>query len=280
MKSFEYFKPKTLEEASELLLKFDNAMVINGGTDLVVRLRDGLIQPEALIDIKGIEGLRDVKDAAESVEIGACVTMNEMSHHPAVMKEFELLHDAVHYLGSGQVRNLATMAGNICNASPLADTATPLLVYEASVLIKSGTTERELPIADFFKGVRRTALEKGEIVYAIRIPKYSQVKGAFKKIGRRMEVDLSTVCSTVASLDGVIRIAFGSVAPIPLRAFKTEEFLAGKDLTDDVIAEAGRIARTEVSPIDDVRASKAYRLDMVELSVIRGLEAIRDAEEV
>jgi carbon-monoxide dehydrogenase medium subunit len=280
MKNFEYFKPKTLKEASELLLKFDNAMIINGGTDMVVRLREALIQPDALIDIKGITGMNDVKEDAQTVTIGACVTMNDMVHHPAVIDAFELLHDAVHYLGSGQIRNLATMAGNICNASPLADTATPLLVYEASVLVKSNETEREIPITDFFKGVRRTALKKGEIVYGIRIPKYQEVKGAFKKFARRKEVDLSTVCSTVARLDGRIRIAFGSVAPIPLRAYKSEAFLEGKKLTDGIIAEAAKIARMEVSPIDDIRASKEYRLDMVELSVVRGLEEIRESKEV
>lgn len=277
MKNFEYFKPETLEEASELLLKFDNAMIINGGTDMVVRLREGLIQPQALIDIKKIEGLDTVKDGPDAVTVGACVTMNTMAHHPAVIDAFSVLHDAVHHLGSGQVRNLATMAGNVCNASPLADTATPLLVYEAQVLVGSSTGRREIPITDFFKGVRRTALEKGEIVYGIRIPKYGEEKGQFKKIARRREVDLSTVCSSVVQLDGEIRIAFGSVAPIPLRAYQAEAFLKGKELTDEVIAEAAQIARTEVSPIDDIRASKAYRLDMVELSVVRGLEKIREA---
>jgi carbon-monoxide dehydrogenase medium subunit len=275
MKNFEYFRPETLKEASELLLKFNNAIIFNGGTDLVVRMREELIEPEALIDIKRIPGMNEVKDASDHVTIGACVTMNEMAHHPAVMDTFELLHDAVHFLGSGQIRNLATMAGNICNASPLADTATPLLIYEAVVLAESATGQREIPITEFFKGVRKTAVVKGEIVTGIRIPKYTEVKGQYKKVGRRREVDLSTVCSTVASLDGEIRIAFGSVAPVPLRAYETEKFLAGKELTDEVIAEAAKLARTEVSPINDIRASREYRLDMVEMSVVRGLEEIR-----
>lgn len=277
MKNFAYFKPETLEEASELLLKFDNASIINGGTDLVVRLREGLTEPQAVVDIKRIEGLDQIVDDGSAVTVGACVKMNAMAHDPAMIDTFVLLRDAVHYLGSGQVRNLATMAGNICNASPLADTATPLLVYEATVLVHGASGNREIPITEFFKGVRRTALEKGEIVTGIRIPKYREEKGQFKKIARRREVDLSTVCSTVARLDGEIRIAFGSVAPIPLRAVKAEAYLEGKELTDEVIAEAARIARTEVSPIDDVRASKTYRLDMVELSVVRGLEKIREA---
>ncbi|MEA3423722.1 MAG: xanthine dehydrogenase family protein subunit M [Bacillota bacterium] len=275
MKNFDYFKPDSLEEASELLSKFNNALIINGGTDMVIRLRNELVEPEALIDIKNIPGLRDISEDGNSVTVGSCVTMNEMAHHPLVIDSFKLLCDAVHYVGSGQVRNLATMTGNICNASPLADTATPLLVYEAKVLAYSANGKREISICDFFKGVRRTALEKGEVVTGIKIPKYTEEKGLFKKVSRRKEVDLSTVCASVADLDGNIRIAFGSVAPIPLRARKTEEFLKNNELTDEVIKEAGKIARTEVSPIDDIRASKEYRLDMVELSVVRGLEEIR-----
>ena len=275
MKNFEYYKPNTLKEASELLLKSDKNLLINGGTDMVVMLRNNLIDPEALIDIKNISGLNEITEDENSVIVGACVTMNEMAHHKLIIDTFRLLGDSVHLLGSGQIRNLATMAGNICNASPLADTATPLLTYEATILVDSVNGQREIPIVDFFKGVRRTALKKGDIVTGIRIPKYNEEKGLFKKISRRKEVDLSTVCSTVASLDGNIRIAFGSVAPIPFRASKTEEFLKGKELTDEIINKAGAIVRTEVSPIGDVRATLEYRLDMVELSVIRGLEEIR-----
>lgn len=275
MKNFEYYKPNTLKEASELLLKSDKNLLINGGTDMVVMLRNDLIEPKALIDIKNISGLNKIIEDENSIVVGACVTMNEMAHHKLIIDTFKLLGDSVHLIGSGQIRNLATMAGNVCNASPLADTATPLLTYEATMLVYSVNGQREIPIVDFFKGVRRTALKKGDIVTGIRIPKYTEEKGLYKKVSRRKEVDLSTVCSTIASLDGDIRIAFGSVAPIPFRAVKTEEYLKGKELTDEVIKEAGVIARSEVSPIDDVRASKGYRLDMVELSVIRGLEEIR-----
>ncbi|MBN2259357.1 MAG: xanthine dehydrogenase family protein subunit M [Clostridiales bacterium] len=276
MKNFDYYKPDTLKEASELLLKLDKSYIINGGTDVVVRLRNELMEPDALINIKEIKSLHEIIEEEESITVGACVTMNEMAHHKAVIHDFGILVDAVHYAGSGQVRNLATMAGNICNASPLADSATPLLVYDAKVLVYSPNGDREIPITEFFKGVRKIALEKGEIVTGVRINKYKSVKGVFRKFSRRKEVDLSTVCSSVASVDGEIKIAFGSVAPIPLRAYKTEEFLKDKELTDEVIKEASKIARTEVSPIDDIRASKEYRLDMVELSVVRGLEHIRD----
>jgi len=275
MEKFEYYKPKTLKEASELLVKIDNSYIFNGGTDIIVLLRNDLIKPNALVDIKGIDGLNEITSDENGVVVGACVNMNKIAHDKYIISDYKILSDSIHYAGSGQVRNLATMIGNICNASPLADTATPLLAYKAVVLVYSTEGEREIPIDEFFEGVRKIALKKGEIVTGVRIPKYNSIVGVFKKVSRRREVDLSTVCSTVAKLDGEIRIAFGSVAPVPLRARKTEEFLKGKELTDEIIVEASKIARDDVSPIDDVRASKKYRLDMVELSVLRGLEHIK-----
>lgn len=275
MEKFEYYKPETLKEASELLVKIDNSYIFNGGTDIVVLLKNGLIKPNSLVDIKEIDGLDEITSDKNGVVVGACANMNKIANDKYIISDYSLLSDSIHYAGSGQVRNLATMIGNICNASPLADTATPLLVYKAVVLVYSIDGEREIPIDEFFKGVRKIALEKGEIVTGVRIPKYDSIVGTFNKVSRRREVDLSTVCSTVAKLDGEIRIAFGSVAPIPLRAKKAEEFLKGKELTDEIIVKASKIARDDVSPIDDIRASKKYRLDMVELSVLRGLEHIK-----
>ena len=275
MKKFEYFSPTTLQEASELLLSSDNTVLINGGTDVVVRLTEKHIFPDKVISIRGIPGLADIIETDDSVTVGACVPMNEMAHHVAIHDKLRFLSDAVHYLASAQIRNLATMVGNICNASPLADTATPLLAYDAVVLAYSVEGEREIPISEFFTGVRRTSLRKGEIVKAIRIPRPKQAIGEFRKISRRKEVDLSTVCSTIALVDGEYRVAFGSVAPTPLRARKTEEYLMGKKLTDEVIEEAARIATGEVSPIDDLRSSKEYRLEMVALSVRKALQGIR-----
>ena len=151
------------------MLKLDKSYIINGGTDVVVRLRNELMEPDALINIKEIKSLHEIIEEEESITVGACVTMNEMAHHKAVIHDFGILVDAVHYAGSGQVRNLATMAGNICNASPLADSATPLLVYDAKVLVYSPNGDREIPITEFFKGVRKIALEKGEIVTGLSL---------------------------------------------------------------------------------------------------------------
>ncbi len=277
MESFEYYKPKTLKEASELLVKFGGkAHILNGGTDLIVRMRDGITQPHVVVDIKGIDELFNINyDEKEGLTVGACVNLNEVVHNKYVLENYKLLADAAESIGSTQVRNLATMVGNNCNASPLADTATPLLALDAVVMVYSTKGEREICIHEFFKGVRKTCLELGEIVTAIKIKPYKNIAGVFKKTSRRKEVDLSTVCTSVVKIDNCIKIAMGAVAPTPIRAIKAEEFAKGKKLTDEVIEKIAQIAASEAKPIDDVRASKEYRVEMVNVLVSRSLKEIR-----
>lgn len=278
MRQFEYFKPKTLEEASQLLVQYgEEAGVLNGGTDLLVRIRDGIIRPKAVVDIKGIDGLKEISfDEEKGLTIGACVNLNAMTQYPVLLEKYRILAEAAHTVGSCQVRNRATMAGNITNASPLADTATPLLVLDAMVKVFGPQGEREVSIHDFFLWVRKTCLKAGEIVTAVRIPTYKEnVIGNYQKHGRREAVDLSTVCAAVAEIGDQIRIALGAVAPTPIRAWKTEEFLKAKNLTEDVIAEAAEIALRETAPIGDIRASKEYREEIIKILVRRGLDSIR-----
>lgn len=282
MKNFDYFKPKSLKEVSDLQLKFrENIHIINGGTDLTIRIRDGLIEPDIVVDIKGIQELKDINfDEKEGLFIGACVTLGDLAKDPIVNEKYEILADAANTVGSVQVRNRATMAGNICNASPLADTATPLLALDAKVVIYSPDGEKEVSIHDFFVWVRKTCLKQGEIVKGIRIPPYDDIIGEFHKISRRNEVDLSTVCASIVKIDENIRMAFGAVAPTPIRTRNAEVFLKDKELTDEFIVESAKIASEDVSPIDDIRASKEYRSEMVEVLTHRGLKAIRDKEVV
>lgn len=277
MKDFNYYKPETLKEASELLVKNgQNARLLNGGTDVVVRLREKLEAPETIVDIKGIKELQKLSyDEKEGLFVGACVKLSDMAHNKDVIEKYTLLADAAETVGSGQVRNLATMVGNLCNASPLADTATPVLALDATVVIYGPEGEREVSIHEFFKGVRRTCLNLGEIVTGIKIPVYSDMKGVFTKNSRRKEVDLSTVCTSVVKVNDEIRIAMGAVAPTPIRAKKAEEYAKGKELTDEVIAEIAELAVSEAKPIDDVRASREYRLEMVRVMVRRSLEQLR-----
>lgn len=277
MKEFDYYQPKTIAEASELRARFGKAAVLlNGGTDVVIQLRERLIAPDAVIDIKHIPGLdRITFDKQNGLVIGACATVAALSADENVKRYYPFLAEAAESIGSKQVRNRATCIGNIVNASPLCDTGTPLYALNAVVLLESASGKREVPITEFITFVRKTVLREDELVTAIRVPYVEGVKGVFTKVARRKEVDLSTICGTIVKDGNGFRIALGAVAPTPVRLPKTEALLAGKPLTDALIEEAAKLAQTEVSPIDDVRASKAYRLDVTEVIVKNGLMAVR-----
>ncbi|QUH18444.1 FAD binding domain-containing protein [Alkaliphilus sp. B6464] len=277
MKRFEYFKPKSLQEASELLLRYaGEGHILNGGTDVIVRMHEGLSAPKAIIDIKEINGLKEITyDEKEGLVIGACATMYEMEQNRNLVERYRVLAEASHTVGSCQVRNRATMVGNITNASPLADTATPLLAMDAIVKVFGPEGQREISIHDFFVWVRKTCLKEGEIVTGVKLPAFGEkVFGSYQKHARRDEVDLSTVCASVVKVDGSIRIALGSVAPTPIRARKAEAFLLGKELTEKVIQEAAEIAVSETTPIGDIRASREYRQEIIKVLVTRGLKEI------
>lgn len=280
VKDFMYFAPDTLSDAIGLLEKYgEKAVILNGGTDVIVRLRDNLISPDYVVDIKKIKELYGLTfDKNEGLYIGACVTMNEIGEDPNVRKYYPYLSKAVLSVGSKQIRHRATCIGNIVNASPLADSATPLLALDAIVVIEGTKGRREVKLEDFIVFVRKTVLEKEEIVIGIKVPYNESIRGCFFKNSRRKEVDLSTVCGTVLKCNEEYRIAFGSVAPTPIRLKKTEEFLKGKKISEEILNEASEMAKTEVSPIDDVRASKEYRLDAVAVIVNRGLGFLRGLE--
>lgn len=271
MKPFEYFRPTTLKEASELLVRFgESAHILNGGTDLIVRMRDGLTLPEAVIDLKGIEALFRIREDQDSVTVGAAVNLNRVGGDETIGKYFPYLAEAANSVGSKQVRNRATCVGNLCNASPLADTATPLMVLEAVLEVFGPEGEREIPIGEFFVFVRKTALKPGEIVTGVRIPK-TKGQGVFTKLARRKEVDLSTVCMTLLKVTDGWRLSYGAVAPTPVRLPETEALLNQGAGLDAVLEHAAM----EVQPIDDVRASAVYRRDMVKVMLKRGIEQIQ-----
>ena len=273
MKEFVYLQPKTLEEAIALRVEHNETLkVMNGGTDVVIQLRDKLIAPEYVMDIKHIPGLEKIDfSEAEGLFIGSCATMNEIGENPFVKAYYPFLAEAALSVGSKQVRNRATCIGNIVNASPLCDTGTPLYACDALVCTVGTNGSRMIPISEFITFVKKTSLLPDEIVTGIKVPYIEGFKGIFTKVSRRKEVDLSTICGTVAKVSGEYRLAFGAVAPTPIRLFGTEALLNGKKLTDELIEEAVKSARSEVSPISDIRASKEYRLDVVEVIVRRSL---------
>ncbi|SDZ04314.1 FAD binding domain-containing protein [Tindallia californiensis] len=280
MNSFEYCKPKSVKEAIQLLAeKPATSHLLNGGTDLVIRMRQQITEPERVVDIGGIEELKKISfSKEEGLFIGACVSLADMAHHPALVEHYQCLADAAEMVGSGQIRNVATMAGNLCNASPLADTATPALVLEAVMIAEGETGTREIPIKEFFKNVRVTALEKTEIVKGIYIPYHEKAVGSFQKGSRRKEVDLSTVCVSALRYGEKVNVAIGAVAPTPIRLPKVEAYLKGKKVTSSHMEEIMKLVEEAIAPIDDVRSTKEFRIHLAKTLVQRCLVQIGLAE--
>ena len=274
MRDFVYLAPESLEEAAALKLEHDDKAIFMA--DVIIRLRDHLIAPDYVIDLKNIPDLDGITFSESSgLHIGALATMTQIATNEHVLRHYPYLAEAASYVGGRQIRNRATCVGNIVNASPLADTATPLYCHDAVVELFGLPGRREVPIQEFILFVRKVALRPGELVIGIRVPYLPSARGIFRKVARRNEVDLSTVCGTIVRAGEGFRIAMGSVAPTPLRLPKTEALLGGKPLTDALIAEAAALAATEVSPIDDVRADRQYRLDIVSYLVRDGLSKLR-----
>ena len=274
MKEFEYLKPDSIKKTISILSKYgERAQILNGGTDLIVGIRDKIIQPEYLVDIKAIPQLNRITyNKQDGLNIGATVTLNEILDSKVVQKNYPILAEACKTVGSYQVRNRATLIGNICNASPAADTAPPLLVLGAKVNIISTAGEKIIPINQFFTGVKKNILKKGEIVTSITIPAIKEKwVGVYLKQGRKKEVDLATVGVAVVCIRDEIKIALGAVAPVPVRAPKTEELLKGKTIHESLLEKAGESALTEVSPISDVRSSKEYRAEIVKVLIRRAI---------
>ncbi len=282
MQTFEYVKPKALEEASSFMVDHaPEAVVFAGGTDLLVQMKDGVIMPGYLIDIKGIEGLGSISSSlppsqggieggATGLTIGATATLNAVAASPVVKERYGLLAQAAQTIGSYPIRNRATLGGNICNASPGADTAPALLAVDASVRIFGPNGERAVPLGEFFTGPGATVLKPGEILAAIQVPP-PPLGAAYRyiKLGRCAAVDLAIVGVAVLGFwDGGnpsgygFRIALGAVAPTSIRVPRAEDILA-RAVDDEAVERAATAAMEVAQPISDVRASKEYRSAMV-----------------
>ena len=275
MREFEYVAPKTVKEALSLLATYkEKATILAGGTDVVVRLRDEIIDPEFIIDIKHIDELNGIKfDKKEGLFVGANATMHEIQNDKNVKEFYPFYADACGHVGSKQVRNKATSVGNLCTASPLGDSLTPMYCLDATVVIEGPKGKREVPVREFITFVRKTVLERDELVLGVKFP-YVECKGIYTKNARRHEVDLSNIVATILKVGDEYRIAYGSVAPTPIRLVKTEEFLKGKKIDDKVIEEAKKILATEISPISDLRATKEYRVSVSQSILENSLKAL------
>ncbi len=278
---FDYVKPDSLTQASRFLAEHaDKARPLMGGTDLFVRMRGRFIRPQVLVDLKHLPGMRDVAyDEEAGLTVGAAVTMNQLARHPAVQARYQVLAEAANSVASYQLRNRATVGGNLCNASPAADTAPAALVLEGQVVLYGPDGERQVPANGFFTGPGQTAMGTGEFMTAIRFPTLpSNSAGRYLKLGRNKAGDLSIVGVAVfGALDGAgprFRIALASVGPTPLRAREAEEALASGALSEEALAHAAEKTMQAASPIDDVRASAAYRKAMVRTLTLRALQDV------
>ena len=277
-------------EMSDLLALVDthgtSARVVAGCTDFIPSIRTGrwcFEQELNLIDISKMPVLNQIEKTDDVLKIGAGVSLTRILESPEVKAGCPVLAQAVEQMASLQVRNTATMGGNICMASPAADTVPPLLVSDAWVMIHDADGEHKVQLSDFFTGPGRSVLKKGQVLTHICIPvKTANEVAWFQKIGTRTAVIISVVSAAVRvsvtkGMCQTARIALGSVAPTPVRVAEAEQFLEGKPLDGQVIAECARIAAQAISPISDLRSSKEYRKDVAQTLVKRSITACREA---
>jgi carbon-monoxide dehydrogenase medium subunit len=277
MKEFAYARPETVGEAVALLDEYgDDARLLAGGTDLVIAFREGWIRPKLVIDLKRVEELRPaIEESDGTISISASTVMADIAAHPAIQNHFPALVEAAEVVGSVQIRNRATLAGNICNGSPAADCAPPLLVYDAAAVIVGPGGERRLPVDDFIVGPGKVALERGELLAAFELPIPARPFGcAYTRLTRRWGTDLAsiTLCCGVDS-DGVTRLSYGSVGPRAWLVLDESGVLADPQASEETKAPILDQMFADASPsVRSMRASPAYRLAMLRVLGARALQ--------
>ncbi|HLF02791.1 MAG TPA: xanthine dehydrogenase family protein subunit M [Anaerolineales bacterium] len=289
MNSFDYFSPKTISAATEILGRYNGeARAVAGGTDLLLKMKAGKLAPKAIINIKRIPELRGVSFNGHLM-LGALTTLEEIRCSPVIREHYSALSDAANTMASVQIRNLATVGGNMCNAAPSADLAPILIALNATAVIAGANGERRVPLDEFFTGPGKTVLGVGELLVSLEAPP-PDGPSLYLKLSPREHMDIAVVgmglsirwggSSTAAptKICESARVVLGAVAPIPLRARNAEAELTGHTLTADRIERAATLAAEEAQPIDDVRGSAWYRRRMVETLTRRGLlELCRDS---
>ena len=278
--SFEYLEPKTVREACKLLTQYGlEAKVIAGGTDLLIKMKNKELKPGYLIGLKGIEGLDYISyEPKKGLRIGAMATLESVRNSPVVRQRCPLLAEVASLMASTQVRNLGTVAGNICNAAPSADMAPPLMVLGARLRVAGGKRVRQVPVEEFFIGPEKNLLETGEIVTEILVPDGAAQGGSIylkHTVRQAMDLSLVGVAAFVAiNNNGIckdVRIALGTAAPTPIRARNAEEYLKGKKVDAALLEKAAAIAVGEAKPRSSMRASEEYRKKILSVLVKRSV---------
>jgi len=274
---FDYLQPHDLAEAISFLER-EEVVPLAGGTDLLCRIKDNVVSLKSVVNIKGLSELQGFSVENGSRRIGALTTIRALETSPAFVHDYPLIAEAAAVLGSMQIRNLATLGGNLCHAVPSAEMAPPLLALNAEVSIVGPSGRRSVPLESFFLGPRKTVLKSGELLCDVLLPVLpKRWGGTYLKLEHRSAMDLALVgVSAFVSLDSKgcceeCRIALGAVAPTPMRSKQAEQVLRGKEITEASIAQAAEVSMGECRPIDDHRASGSYRRKMVNTLTRRAL---------
>ena len=281
---FQYLAPKTTDELAGMLAEHGKeASVLAGGTDLINWVAEKLITPAYLIDINGLDSLFGISyEEGQGLTIGAATKIEDIEKSAVIREKYYSLYQAVCEIGSPQVRAMASIGGNHCNASPCADTPPPLVTFGAKLSLVSQKGRREMLVEEFIKGNRLTALAPDEFLESFTIPEpWSNSASRFIQIGLRaaQEIDIASVAVNLAldAADGKVsdvRIAMGAVAPIPKRALEAEAILKGSKPNDEVIDKAAESCSRECEPIDDLRASATYRRHVIKVLAAKAIREI------
>jgi len=271
---FDYRRPATLAEATALLANHSGSVrILAGGTDLVAWLRDDAVAPDLVVDIKNVPGLHDLRLEGSTLHIGALVTFTDLIESDVIKEHAPLLAEMAETVASVGIRNRATMVGNICSAVPSCDAGPVLLVYDTTVHLTGPEGDRSVDINDWFIGLRQTARTDDEVVTHLTINLRTH-GGVYVKLMRYGGEDLAQAAVGIIAYPGFeYRVAFGAVAPTPIRSARIEDALRGKPLDEALVAEASALVRDEISPITDIRSSAEYRVRMTEVMLKRGLVA-------
>ncbi len=272
------YRPRALDEALELMAQRPGEIrPLAGGTDVLVKAKDGLVNSASLFDVSLIPELRGIEEENAFLRIGAAVTHSELMGSPLIARYVPALPPACAVIGGPQIRNRGTLGGNLANASPAADTVPALYAVDATVELCSVSERRELKIAELFIGPRQTSLQPDELIVAVRVPKRPRLRGAFLRLGQRQAQAISkvSVAVTASFEDGkpdFVRVAYGAVAPTVIRAPEAEKLLLANGAA--ALEQATEAAREAVRPIDDLRSSAEYRRAMSGVLLRRAWQAV------
>ena len=289
MKRFAYYQPLSLNEAFGFMEKYEGrGRYVAGGTDAMIRIKQKVWQPDALISLRWIEELRGIREIDGSLILGGMTLWRDIETDPLVLEFCPALVEAASQVANPQIRNVATVGGNLCNAAPSADGAPPLMVMEAVLTLAGPKGEREVSISEFFEGPGRHCMGSGEVLTAIAIP-LSPISGhihtgmAFLKTGRvTQDIAVANVAVCLEMQGGICikcRVSAGAVGPVPLRLQGVEAFVEGKEITPGLLQEVQEKAAAEITPITDVRSTEIYRRTVTGVMVKRAMEqALRNSQ--